>query len=278
MAREDIVSAGMEDEVTRMEEFSRAICLRSSTRVEQYEYGTAYFNTDYPISYAHNFLDLETPPEDLSAPELAAIADRILGGAGLEHRTVWVHDDELGHRLNDGFAKLGWSWRDHILIMVLRRDPDRSVDTSAVERLDFETIRPARMEMTRAEPWADSEETVETLVDRSRITAKATNLRHYAVRVDGEVVSTTDLYSDGRTAQIEDVGTLEKYRGHGHARAVVMKAIEVAKSEGHDLIWLTADEDDWPKELYAKLGFDPVGHYWEFSLPEEDARRATTRS
>jgi hypothetical protein len=26
-----------------------------------------------------------------------------------------------------------------------------------------------------------------------------------------------------------------------------------------DLVWLAADDDDWPKELYVKLGFRPIG-------------------
>jgi hypothetical protein len=28
-----------------------------------------------------------------------------------------------------------------------------------------------------------------------------------------------------------------------------------------------ADDADWPKQLYAKLGFDPVGHVRQFRKP-----------
>jgi GNAT superfamily N-acetyltransferase len=275
--REDIVSAEME-ELPRIRDFERAIQKRSSTKVEPFEFGTAYFNSEYPLSWGHNFLDVEAADEATSARELAAIADRILGRAGLEHRAVWVRDDATGRRLNDQFREIGWSTRDHLLIMVLRRRADRASDTSIVEELDFETIRPALVEMMRGEPWAESEETVAMLVDRRRVTARATDLRHFAVRHEGRVVSTTDLYSNGRTAQIEDVGTLADHRSRGYARATVSKAIEVAKSEGHDLIWLVADDDGWPKQLYAKLGFDPLGRYWEFARPADDARRDATRS
>jgi GNAT superfamily N-acetyltransferase len=275
--REDIVSAEVE-ELRRIREFERAIQQRSSTKVEQFEFGTAYFNSEYPLSWAHNFLDVEAASEAASARELAGIADRMLGGAGLGHRAVWVRDDATGHRLNDEFAEIGWSTRDHLLTMVLRRGADRASDTSIVEELDFEAIRPALVEMMRGEPWAESEETVAMLVDRRRVTARATHLRHFAVRHEGRVVSTADLYSNGRTAQIEDVGTLEDHRGRGYARAVVSKAVEAAKSEGHDLIWLVADDDGWPKQLYAKLGFDPLARYWEFARPADDARREATRS
>ena len=35
------------------------------------------------------------------------------------------------------------------------------------------------------------------------------------------------------------------------------------------MIFLIADDADWPKELYAKLGFDPIGRFWQFTKPPE---------
>ena len=87
------------------------------------------------------------------------------------------------------------------------------------------------------------------------------------MRVDGEVASYCELYSDGSTAQIENVLTLERFRKRGLARATVSRALEDARSGDHSLVFLIADRDDWPKDLYAKLGFEEVGHVWEFVLP-----------
>lgn len=42
---------------------------------------------------------------------------------------------------------------------------------------------------------------------------------------------------------------------------------------GADLIWLATDEDDWPKELYAKLGFRPIGRIFTFMLQSDSTRR-----
>jgi ribosomal protein S18 acetylase RimI-like enzyme len=264
----------MDGELHRIREFTRRIVAASSTAVEPFEVGTAYFNSDYPHSHSHNFMEVESAPETISARQLAHIADRLQGRAGLDHRAIWVRDDELGKRLNGEFEAIGWGTREHLLIMVVRREPDRVVDTTIVEQIDYETIRPLLMEMIRREPWpeSESEETVAMLADRRKLTAQATNLRHFGVRAEGRIVSTTDLYSDGRTAQIEDVGTLEEFRERGYARAVVTKALEVAKGEAHDLIWLVADGDGWPKELYRKLGFDALGRYWEFTRPKVDSR------
>jgi hypothetical protein len=47
----------------------------------------------------------------------------------------------------------------------------------------------------------------------------------------------------------------------------VTRALDASREAGHDVTFLIADRDDWPKELYAKLGFDEIGRIWEFLLP-----------
>ena len=56
---------------------------------------------------------------------------------------------------------------------------------------------------------------------------------------------------------------MEAYRGRGFAKGVVNRAVSEARRAGHDLVFLLADEDDWPKELYRRLGFEEVGRTWE---------------
>ena len=46
--------------------------------------------------------------------------------------------------------------------------------------------------------------------------------------------------------------------------AVVLRAVEEALGTGHDFVFLVADAEDWPKELYVRLGFAPLGHTWTF--------------
>jgi predicted GNAT family acetyltransferase len=47
---------------------------------------------------------------------------------------------------------------------------------------------------------------------------KAANSRIFGIVEDGEVVSSAQLFSDGSTAQVEDVATLPAYRGRGTRR------------------------------------------------------------
>jgi predicted GNAT family acetyltransferase len=102
------------------------------------------------------------------------------------------------------------------------------------------------------------------VVDATQLAGREGNARHFAVRVSGEVASAADLYSDGRTAQVEDVATTSEHRGRGYATAVVLRAVEEALATGHDFVFLVADAEDWPKELYVRLGFAPLGHTWTF--------------
>jgi hypothetical protein len=57
------------------------------------------------------------------------------------------------------------------------------------------------------------------------------------------------------------------------ATAVVTAAADGCRAKGADLVFLIADQDDWPKELYATLGFEPVARWWAFLLqPPSPAR------
>ena len=88
--------------------------------------------------------------------------------------------------------------------------------------------------------------------------------RAFASFAAGEVAAVAYLYSDSEQAlgQVEDVLTVPAHRGHGHARSVVLAALGASREAGHELTFLWADEGDWPKALYDKLGFDVVGRRW----------------
>jgi len=116
------------------------------------------------------------------------------------------------------------------------------------------------------QPWARPE-VMAQLFSGKQLIGRRVKARFFAVVVDGEVVSYTDLYQDGAEAQIEDVGTLNEHRGRGYASAVVLAAIAEARKTGAEFVFLVADYEDWPKELYRRLGFDELGYYVKFVAP-----------
>ncbi len=121
----------------------------------------------------------------------------------------------------------------------------------------------------RAEPSGSAGETVRQLLELPRRTAAAIEARLFAGLVDGEPVAYASLLLDGAVAQIEDVATHAEHRGKGLARAVVLRCLAETRRAGAELVWLVADDKDWPKELYARLGFDPLGVETMFGRPAE---------
>jgi ribosomal protein S18 acetylase RimI-like enzyme len=243
--------------------FSHATEDRCATSLIPFKYGTAVFNDDYPHSWTHNFLRVDGPRPEASVERLIDDANRLHHAAGHAHRAVVVEDEATGARLRPGLLQRGYEVEPNV-IMVRRRPPDRSVDTSIVEKLGFERLTPFLEDYYRSEPYGDNDEVVRQLVERGRLTAAAVDVRHFGVSMEGRVVSGCDLYTGHGMAQIEDVATLEGYRGRGYARAVITRALEEAV--GANLVFLYAAAEDWPKELYRKLGFEPIARMYQFTL------------
>ena len=242
-----------------------ALADHGGTRRHPFAYGTALFDERLPRRWDSNYLLVERVPDGVGASELAAEAERIQGRAGLRHRKLELRDEQAGARLESEFRDLGWTVNRHLL-MALHREPDRSPDRTLVREVDAAALREARAEQLRGYDWAAEPEVLAQLHAAKAYIAEVVEARFFAVVVDGKPVSWTDLYVAGDTAQIEDVGTLESERGKGYASAIVLHASEEARRAGAELVFLVADDEDWPKELYRKLGFDELGRIYEFLL------------
>lgn len=253
-------------ELERIVAFLRKLEEPSAEREQPFRFGTAYLHSKLPRVWSRNYLVADTDLDKASTELLAAEADRILGEAGLHHRKVEVYDQETGARLEPGFRDLGWDVHCDVL-MVARRDPDRPVDLSLAEEVGIDELEPVWAEGIRSEPFGKDEETVRQLVANKRVVVASRDTKFFAARVDGEIGSYCDLYSDGSTGQIEAVMTLEQFRNRGLARATVSRALAASREAGNDMTFLMALRDDWPKELYRKLGFEEIGQVYEFIRP-----------
>ena len=234
----------------------------SAERSADFPWGRVLINDTYDQVYDLNLLRVDRPVPGLTAETLAAEAERVHSAAGHVHRRVAVSDPELGASLADGFRALGWQAR-RFLFMTQLRKPDGPPVAEARELEEPEHWDAKRHFMATA-PEAYDDVVITQLLERDRIKERVVGFRRFGVEAGGTVVSVCELYSDGSTAQIEDVSTREEHRGRGYARTTVLTAAAAARSEGCDFVFLVADEDDWPKELYVKLGFDPLGTLYDF--------------
>jgi ribosomal protein S18 acetylase RimI-like enzyme len=253
----------MADVLERVQRFEREIEMAGSQNVDS-AFGVAVIEPELPRRHDSNYLLTERVPLGAGASDLAAEAERILGEAGLAHRAVFTFDEALGARLEPEFRELGWNVRRHIWMAQLRA-PGREADLSIVEEVGEADLRPGRTAEIIRYPWG-TEEVAEQLLDAKLLLGKRAETRFFGVRTGGEIVSWADLYVAQGVGQVEDVATKEEHRGKGYATAVVLRAAQEARAAGADLVFLVADEDDWPKKLYERLGFDTIGRLTKFFL------------
>ncbi len=255
------------DELRRVIEFERRLVERLAERRGRTRLGTAYFHDSLPRVWWLNVLSVDLGAR-ATVEELVEDADS--AQAGLRHRKIAI-DDELGAEVEPGFRALGW--RVERLLVMARRGTGRAAKGGPdVEEVDPGELAPVWAEGIRRGPFGSDEETVRQLVAAQHLRRRAVAVRYFAARVDGRLASYCELFSDGRTAQVESVMTLEEFRGRGLASAIVARATEEARAGGHDLVFLDADDEDWPKELYRKLGFEEIGRIWDFVREPTSAR------
>jgi len=253
------------DDLTRTLDFMSRVENSCAERIEPFEWGAALFLDSLPKVHDFNFLRVEGAPADLVFDELIREAERLQGEAGLSHRKIVIEDDAVGRALAPLFRTRGWDAMS-LQIMVYRGERKRVEAGDVVRELTSSEVR-----ALWSASWATTRvgEDPEQLAQRlavDTVLAKEANALFFGVVIEGLAVSSADLYSDGSIAQIESVLTLEAYRRRGFGGAVVLHALAHALDTGHELVFLVADIGDWPKEMYARMGFDPVGRYWDFTL------------
>jgi RimJ/RimL family protein N-acetyltransferase/predicted GNAT family acetyltransferase len=255
--------------VDRIREFIRSTTRDAAERTVATRHGTALLMDSFPDVYDSNYLVVEAPA--VAAAELAAEADEAM--TARHHRRVVVVDGPPG--LTSEFEGLGYGLSSH-LVLAHARAPDRRVDTSAVREVPYDDLVGPRELATLREPWGD-EDIARQLTGANRRFGAAAHARYFAVVVNGAVAGWCELYARDGVAQIENVEVLEEFRGRGLGRAVVQHALDQA-SRSAELVFLQALADDWPRELYAKLGFDLVDRRDVYSRLPGPATRLRLRT
>jgi GNAT superfamily N-acetyltransferase len=196
-----------------------------------------------------------------------ALAEHWLGHLG--HRHVVLDDEGAAAAVAPALSGAGWSMQ-RTVFMALSADADRPARAGVAREVEMAALRDLELQLSREEPplGADlrfAERVVESM-DALRDTSRA---RAFAAGESGDLAAACTLFLErgrGGTALLDNVGTLRARRRRGLARAVVAAAIAAAQEEDCDPIVISADLDDWPKQLYRRMGFVPVGVQVAFTL------------
>ncbi len=258
----------MEDTATSARDellsFALALDERVCDEVRIEPWGRAFLTRSTALIWDANRVAIERPGTELE--EVVAIADEVLGGAGLTHRKVCLADEAEGRRLGgrleaDPARWPGWEV-ERARFMVWRGGTVASPPVGAREaRLaEIEGLRRTLLtEEAVPSGVAEPEATVAQLLELDRRYGEAAGDRWFVAPAEGDPMAACRLLRAGGIGQVEDVGTRFHARERGYATAIVRAAVAASRAAGDATTFLTADAADWPQLLYSRLGFEAVG-------------------
>ena len=220
-----------------------------------WEHGTIARASRYPDYYDFNLARVERDAA-ISVERLIAVAETALGDLG--HRRVEVDHVALGERLRPGFKARGWR-TDRLLWMRLEAAPPEGAD-APIEEVAYDDAHELRV------TWLEEDfpgGATSAYFRQAREVAMRLGARVLAVRRAGKAIAFAQLERNGGGVEISEVYVHPDHRGRGLGTALTRAAIRAAGAT-HDL-WISADDEDRPKHLYARLGFRPVWTAWEFT-------------
>jgi len=260
--------SGSAGQFARVLEFQRRSIELTADRTLRIDEGWVIRTAAWPEVWSHNQIWVDQPLSYARASQLCQqhLSDALFWQLFLTERPG-VED------LVQELRASGWEV-DVEIHSALEGEPDREVDVSAVIEPSEEEALELMARWCREDPTLHlSGDGVRQAVDKDRAVWRLRDARHYGIRdADGSLAAITQRFSDGRVGQVEHVYCRPDCRGRGYARALVTYAAAQAREAGHELNFIVADDNDWPKQLYGKIGFAPLGRTWLLHLPGAKVR------
>jgi ribosomal protein S18 acetylase RimI-like enzyme len=222
--------------------------------IEPWEDGTVVRATRFPDYWDYNVVRVERDTA-MSADALVAFADEAL--AGLAHRRVDFELADAAAPLRPRLEALGWR-TTRLVWMRHEADPPPGPEVP-VEEVPYDAVHDLRLAWQREdfpslEPSAGQDQP--DFFAQAREVALRRDARVLAARDAGAPVGFALLEHEGETAEIAQVFVHPEHRGRGIGTALTRAAIGAAGTV-RDL-WIVADDEGRPKELYRRLGFRPA--------------------
>lgn len=91
---------------------------------------------------------------------------------------------------------------------------------------------------------------------RGKVYISDKGVNSYVCYHNGHIVGNCDLFLYKGVAKIEDFAVIPAYQHRGYGTTILKELINIAIKENSHTIYLVADEEDTPKEMYKKIGFN----------------------
>lgn len=215
---------------------------------------------DLPLVWSLNALWVTGP---LDAAAVEALADATQDD--LPYRHVVVGHEETAAAVAGPLTAAGWRMEREVFMALGRPPPVVAADDPAVVELDEAAMLGLMARWLVEDHPAITPAGLAQVQEYSRREGRLYAERRLGVRApDGTALAVTKVRLDGPVGWVEDVYTLPEARRRGHARRLVTRATALAAATGPEMVFIVADDDDWPQHLYAEVGFVPVGRTGTF--------------
>ncbi len=216
--------------------------------LEPWAHGTVVRATRYEGYWDLNVVRVEDEP-GMTVGELIAFTDDAL--AGLPHRRIDFEQISAGDEARAGFEALGW--RTLRLLYLRHESPPPPAPEIVVEQVPYDAVYGLRASWSHEDlPGQDPT----AFIAEAREVAMRRDVQVLAVHEGGAPIAYTQIEREGSAAEITQVYVHPDHRGGGRGTALTRAAIAAAGDV--DDLWIVADDEDRPKELYARLGFRPA--------------------
>jgi hypothetical protein len=223
-------------------------------------WGTALRSPDLPGVFDANLARLEERWEEPSPAALIADLERVRGDLFFDK--LFVDDEPTAQRLREGLEAAGFDTQT-LAVMAYRGGPvDVAPGAREVSQAEAHATRVA---INTEELPPEAAEYAPHIAHLQERIAEEIPTRVFAAPAAGEIGALCSLYTVAGVSQVEEVSTLRVRRGEGLAAAAVQAALHAAQEMAPELVFVVADEEDWVKDWYARIGFEPVGHTFRFT-------------
>jgi hypothetical protein len=224
-------------------------------------WGVALRSPDLPGVYDANLARLEERWEEPTPDALIAELDRVRGDLWFDK--LLVADAPTAERLRPGLEGAGFETAT-LLVLAYRDGPVESPPDA--REVSQEEAHATRVAINTEELPPEAGEYAPHIAHLQERIAEEIPTRVFAAPADnGEIGALCSLYTVAGVSQIEEVSTLRMHRGEGLARSAVAAAHHAALEMAPELVFIVADEEDWVKDWYGRLGFAIVGRNWRFT-------------
>jgi GNAT superfamily N-acetyltransferase len=224
------------------------------------DWGTALAHPAVPSWPDLNVVRVEVPVPDLDAAQLERVVERLQRELPL--RRIEVLDEATGERLA-GELDDGWE-RSRSVVMRWGGD-EPPAERHAVAEVAYARVARLREEWMGSEPWAAQPGLLEALLATDELFFGANPMRAFASEAGGAPVAYGLLLDSDGSGVIDDVYTTPQARGSGRGASVVSRLVRESRAAGHETTILLTDADGRARDMYARLGFEPLGLVHRFT-------------